>query len=142
MELKELQRHILTLATLPQTGDPVISCYLNRETGQPNGRHMLEERVQLLRGSLLPKWRWEFEEGLNRIDAYLRQGVPERVVGLAMSLAPENSRSSCHSNSTYPCPIGSQSTRLRISTTWSSLRILTTVMPSCFAPKLVPGSWA
>jgi len=84
MELKELQRHILTLATLPQTGDPVISCYLNRETGQPNGRHMLEERVRLLRGSLLPKWRWEFEEGLNRIDAYLRQGVPERVVGLAM----------------------------------------------------------
>jgi len=84
MELKELQRHILTLATLPQTPDPVISCYLNREPGHPNGRHLLEERVQLLRGSLAAKWRWEFEEALNRIDAYLRQGVPEGVVGLAM----------------------------------------------------------
>jgi protein required for attachment to host cells len=84
MELKELQRHILTLATLPQTVDPIISCYLNREPGHPNGRQLLEERVRLLRGGLVAKWRWEFEEALNRIGAYLRQGVPEGVVGLAI----------------------------------------------------------
>lgn len=84
MELKELQRHILTLATLPQTADPVISCFINREPGQPNGRHLLEERVRLLTGSLVPKWRREFGEALNRIDAYLYQGVPDGVAGLAM----------------------------------------------------------
>src|SRR5262245_8395569 len=84
MELKELQTHIVTLATLPQTVDPVISCYLNREPGQRHGRNLLEERVRLLRASLVRKWRWEFEEGLNRIDGYLRQGVPEDVLGIAM----------------------------------------------------------
>jgi len=84
MELKELERHILTLATLPQTAAPVISCYLNREPGQPNGRHLLEERVRLFNGSLAPTWRWEFEVALRRIDAYLSQGVPEGVVGLAI----------------------------------------------------------
>jgi hypothetical protein len=44
MELKELQKHILTLATLPETVDPVISCCLNRKPGQPKGRHLLEDR--------------------------------------------------------------------------------------------------
>jgi len=32
-------------------------------------------------------WRWEFEEALHRIDAYLSQGVPEGVVGSQYSLA-------------------------------------------------------
>ena len=84
MELKKLQSHILTLATLPQTAAPVVSCYLNKERDQPNGRHLLEERVRLLKGSLVPAWRREFEEALNRIDAYLSPGVPEDVVGLAI----------------------------------------------------------
>jgi protein required for attachment to host cells len=84
MELKELQKHILTLATLPQTVDPVVSCYVNREPGQPNGRHLLEEQVRLLRASLGPKWQSEFEEALNRIDTYLCQDLPGRVIGLAM----------------------------------------------------------
>jgi hypothetical protein len=84
MELKELQKHILTLATLPQTNDPVISCYLNRKPGQSNGRHLLEQRARLLRGSLVSKRQMEFEEALHQIDAYLGQCVPEGVVGLAM----------------------------------------------------------
>ncbi|SRR6266567_2070124 len=84
MELKDLQKHILTLATLPQTADPVISCYLNWEPGQPQGRHLLEERVRLLKASLRPQRRWEFGEALNRIDAYLGQGVPGGVAGLAI----------------------------------------------------------
>jgi hypothetical protein len=84
MELKELQKHIVTLATLPQTVDPVISCYLNREPSQANVRHFLEQRVRLIRGSLVPEWRLEFEEAMSRIDAYLRQDVREGVVGLAM----------------------------------------------------------
>ena len=33
MELKELQQHVRTLATLSETAAPVISCYLNKEQG-------------------------------------------------------------------------------------------------------------
>lgn len=142
MELKELQKHILTLATLPQTGYPVISCYLSCETGQPNGLYLPEERIRSLRGSLVPKWRREFEAALNQIDTYLRQGVPEGVIGLAMFARAGQQQFFLPLQSAFPCPIGSQSTLLRISTTWSSLRIHTTVMPSCSAPRPVYGSWA
>ena len=84
MEPKELQRHILMLATLPQTASPVVSCHFNREHGQPDGRQLLEGQVRSLRGSLVPKWQRGFEEALKRIDDYLRQTALEDIVGLAM----------------------------------------------------------
>jgi len=139
MELKELQKHILTLATLPQTADPVISCYLNWEPGLPKGRLFLAERVRLLRGSLRPLRRWDFGEALNRIDAYLRQGVPEGVAGLALFARAGQRPFFLPLQFHVPLPIGSQSIAPQVSCTWLNLRTLTTAMPSYFAPKPASG---
>jgi len=73
MDLKELEKHVRTLATLPEADAPVISCYLdNRETGQSGYRHTLDEQVGLLRKSLTADMRQHFEEALNPIEASLR----------------------------------------------------------------------
>jgi len=85
MDLKELEKHIRTLATLPEADAAVISCYLdNRETGQSGYRHALDERVGLLRKSLTANMRQYFEEALDPIEAFLRAGVPESTTGLAI----------------------------------------------------------
>lgn len=83
MDLKELQKHIRTLATLPEAGAPVISCYLNLETSESGYRHALDERVRLLRKSLAGETRRPFEEALSQIEGHLRGGVPAGTTGLA-----------------------------------------------------------
>src|SRR5450756_2495764 len=52
MDVKTLQQHLLALATLNETGAPVVSCYLNLEAGPLAYRGALDERVELLRRSL------------------------------------------------------------------------------------------
>lgn len=84
MDLKELQKHIRTLATLPAAGAPVLSCYLNLETSEPGYRHALDERVRLLRKSLAVETRRHFEEALGQIEAYLRAGIAVGATGLAI----------------------------------------------------------
>ncbi len=37
MELSELKKHVRTLATLPETDAPVISCYLELLNGKIKG---------------------------------------------------------------------------------------------------------
>ena len=78
MELKELQQHVRTLATLNETAAPVISCYLNLENGTASYREPFEARVRLLRKSLAgAEWR-DFEEAAGRIRDYLaRELRPE-----------------------------------------------------------------
>lgn len=71
MELKNLQKHIRTLATLPAAEAPVISCYLNLEAGLPWYRHALDERVSLLRKSLTGITRKYFEEALGHIETFI-----------------------------------------------------------------------
>ena len=118
--------------------DLVCSMHAALRRGQPEWC----SNFQVFKGSLVSTWRWEFEEALHRIDAYLSQGVPEGVVGSQYSLAPGNNHSSCHFNSTYPCPTGWRSTPHRVSITRLSLRTLITVMLSCFALKPGCGSSA
>jgi hypothetical protein len=52
MDVKTLQQHLIALATLNETGAPVVSCYLNLEAGPLAYRGALDERVELLRRSL------------------------------------------------------------------------------------------
>jgi hypothetical protein len=52
MDVKTLQGHLLALATLNETGAPVVSCYLNLERGPLAYRSALDARVELLRRSL------------------------------------------------------------------------------------------
>ena len=84
MDLKELQKHIRTLATLPEAGAPVISCYLNLETSESGYRHALDERVRLLRKSLAGETQWHFEEALGQIESHLRAGIAAGATGLAI----------------------------------------------------------
>ena len=84
MDLKELQKHIRTLATLPEAAAPVISCYLNLEPSERGYRHALDERVRLLRKSLAGETRRHFEEALGQIEAHLRAGVRAGTTGLAI----------------------------------------------------------
>ena len=84
MELKEFQTHIRTLATLPETDAPVISCYLDLEAGPLKYRNMLEERVRLLRKSLGEPARAQFDEALGRIMGFLESGIHPSAKGLAL----------------------------------------------------------
>ena len=72
MELKESQRHILMLATLPQAAAPVVSCYLYREHGQPDSRQLLEGRVRSLCEVSCQSGNADLKK-LRGIDDYLRQ---------------------------------------------------------------------
>jgi len=84
MELKELQTHIRTLATLPETDAPVISCYLDLEAGPPRYRTILEERVRLLRTSLSEPARAKFDEALGRSMEFMDFGIHPSAKGLAI----------------------------------------------------------
>lgn len=84
MEPKEFQRHVLTLATLPQTDAPVISCYLNLEQARSSYRRALDERVRVLRRTLDGEPRWQFERALGQIEEYLRHDIVADTAGLAI----------------------------------------------------------
>lgn len=84
MDLKDLQKHIRTLATLPEAAAPVISCYLNLEASESGYRHALDERVRLLRKSLTGETRQHFEQALGQIEAHLRVGIAAGATGLAI----------------------------------------------------------
>ena len=61
MELKNLKKHVHTLATLDETSAPVISCYLNLEKGEKGYREALNDRVRLVRETLKENRRGDFE---------------------------------------------------------------------------------
>jgi hypothetical protein len=84
MEPKEFQRHVLPLATLPQTGAPVISCYLNLEQARSSYHQALDERVRVLRRTLDGEPRCQFERALGQIEEYLRHDIVADTAGLAV----------------------------------------------------------
>ena len=84
MELKELQAHIRTLVSLDETEAPVLSCYLNLDTGNADFRQALGERVSVLRRAFPPSERASFEDALARVDAFLGSGVLTTTRGLAL----------------------------------------------------------
>ncbi len=84
VETQTLQRHVLTLAALEETCDPVISCYLNLETGPGAARQALDERGRLLRKSIPALQRERFEEALSRVAARLAAGFRPDSAGAAI----------------------------------------------------------
>lgn len=72
MELKNLQESIRTLAALPETDAPVISCYLTLEKGRPrDGRNALDERLRSMKNALTAQAHQDCEIAMVRIDRYL-----------------------------------------------------------------------
>jgi rubrerythrin len=84
VDIQTLQNHVLTLAALEETDAPVVSCYLNLETGLTTARHVLDERVRLLRKTLPLLQRQPFEQALSRIDSCLAAGFRADTLGSAV----------------------------------------------------------
>src|ERR1035437_1442734 len=84
MDVKTLQQHLIALATLNETGAPVVSCYLNLERGPLAYRGALDERVELLRRSLPEPRRSQVAAALEPIEAWLRARPANGTQGLAL----------------------------------------------------------
>jgi hypothetical protein len=84
MELKNLRKHIDTLATLPESDAEVISCYLTLKDGRLTDRNVLDARKrQLMQGVTVPA-RQESEDALGRIEEYLATGLLPDARGIAL----------------------------------------------------------
>jgi rubrerythrin len=84
MDVKTLQHHLSALATLTETGAPVVSCYLNLEQGPLSYRRALDARVELLRRSLPEPRRSQVAAAMEPIEAWLRALPPNGTQGVAL----------------------------------------------------------
>ena len=84
MDIQTLQEHVLTLATIEETDAPMVSCYLNLETGLAAARRILDERVRLLRKTLPAPQRDSFEHALLAIESRLAAGFQTESQGAAI----------------------------------------------------------
>ena len=81
VELKNLQQHIRNLAILEETASPAINCYLNLEVGLAGYRNAFDERVRILRKSLVGEALAEFAAALSRIKEFIRTGLAASTRG-------------------------------------------------------------
>ena len=65
MQLKDLQKHVRTLATLPESDAPFISCYLRLDKGHIKNLIALDEQIYQLKTHHSLKFRSSFENLLN-----------------------------------------------------------------------------
>jgi len=83
MELRRLEEHIRTLATVVETDVPLISCYLVLIEAVAVRREELGLRLQLLRKCLPARAMTEFDEAATKIQKFLDEGVAPRTKGIA-----------------------------------------------------------
>lgn len=84
MDLQHLQQHIRTLASLEETGTPVISCYLNCTEDVEQNWQFLTEKERVLRRTLPPKARQHFSEAFHQIQRFLDSQVTPEAKGVAL----------------------------------------------------------
>ena len=84
MELESLQQHIRTLATLPETDAPVISCYLELNKGRLKDRNAFDQQVRSLQLGLVGASRQDFADAVQRIETYLANELLPDATGLAV----------------------------------------------------------
>ena len=82
---KNLPKHVRTLATLPETDIIVISCYLALDKGRLKECNAFDEHVRSLKKGLNKQAQRDFEEALNRIEAYLMAELLPEAKGIALS---------------------------------------------------------
>ena len=83
MELREFQGHIRKLASLPETGAPVVSCYLRVEGGHLKHRRVFANRVEELRRSFAGEDAQLFEKALLPIEQFLTTELNRSSKGVA-----------------------------------------------------------
>ncbi len=83
MERINLPTHVRTLATLPVTDAPVISCYQTLAAGRLADRSAFDDRVQSLRRGLSIQEQHSFDAALARIEEVLATKLLPNSKGLA-----------------------------------------------------------
>ena len=84
MELPELQRHVRTLACIPETDAPVISCYVNVGLARDDYKSILDQRISVLRDALSPAEKKPFEYAWAQIEDYLANKMPREARSAAL----------------------------------------------------------
>ncbi len=84
MDRKHFQQHIRTLVLLEENTAPVISCYLNLESGMAPCRDALQERAAILRKNLDWHARLAFEEAVVAIENFISVPPPADARGMAI----------------------------------------------------------
>ena len=79
MQLAELQRHVRTLASIPETEAPVISCYVNVGLARDDYKSILDQRIAALRNALSPREKAPFEYAWAQIEDYLANKTPREA---------------------------------------------------------------
>jgi hypothetical protein len=82
MELKQLQSHIRTLATLEEADAPVVSCYL--DLSNQSYRNVLDQRLRELGKLLAGDTLGHVEHALGQIEEYIASEIEETTKGVAM----------------------------------------------------------
>ncbi|MCP4709936.1 MAG: hypothetical protein GY869_15035 [Planctomycetes bacterium] len=84
MELHELENLIQTLATLPETETPVISCYLLLENGRLQDNNIFEQRIRDIKGSITVLKRFDIDQATDPIMKYLNGNLKPNTKGVAI----------------------------------------------------------
>lgn len=71
MDLEKLNIQNRNIAVLGETKSPVISCYINNESGFRGYRDSFDERIKEIRKALPADQRLDFEHALAKTEVFL-----------------------------------------------------------------------
>ncbi len=84
MEMKELKKHVRTLATLPETDAPVISCYLELFNGKIKSRDTYKELTRAVMVGLSEQELYNVRKAQESITEYLLNNLLPDAKGIAV----------------------------------------------------------
>jgi rubrerythrin len=84
MNIKKIKKHIWTLATLPETGDPIVSCYLAVENGRIRNRKAAEKCLSPIKDGLLGQNHQLLRKALKPMQEYLANSLLPDAKGVAI----------------------------------------------------------
>jgi hypothetical protein len=82
--LDELKGHVTLLASLEETGAPIVSAYFNLEGGRAGWRETLDERARVLQRVRKGYDRADFEEAVDKIEGWLDTELHPDAKGAAI----------------------------------------------------------
>ena len=80
---QDLQDHLRVLAALPESGAPVVSCYLDLSSGRARWEALLERRTTLLRRITPSAERGLLDAAVDRIRSFLKAELSPDTRGVA-----------------------------------------------------------
>ncbi len=84
MDMTNLQTHNRTLAMLPATGDPVVSCCVALESGRIKEPFLFDAQIQAILPGRTGGARWTVEDALRPIRAFLSNALSPGSKGAAV----------------------------------------------------------